>query len=258
MADINATDLTAETLATLDGQENVVLFDTAEGKKVSLQVLADYVVQKATESLLGTNQTVAAAFTALNSNKYALAGGIKLSSDTDLNELKTPGNYYCYNNTHLINTPYANGFFSGNIKVESSAGEGSVYIRQIIQKYDSDEVYERYSDGSWHDWIKQPTRTEVDTLNSRLWKHIEMGDHRTLTLHFTTGFVSLFVYGTGSGMTPFMAAITASPDESSILVNPTTRNITVSGNRSSVVVTFPASWYNTWFSSDYEFTYEIS
>ena len=42
MADVNAVDLTAETLATLDGNENVVLFDTAEGKKATLKVIQDY------------------------------------------------------------------------------------------------------------------------------------------------------------------------------------------------------------------------
>lgn len=42
MADVNAVDLTAETLATLDGNENVVLFDTAEGKKATLKVIRDY------------------------------------------------------------------------------------------------------------------------------------------------------------------------------------------------------------------------
>ena len=88
MADINATDLTEETLATLDGQENVVLFDTAEGKKVSLQVLADYVVQKATESLMGSNQTVAAAFTALNSKlsnfQLVSSGSITANGNTTI------------------------------------------------------------------------------------------------------------------------------------------------------------------------------
>jgi hypothetical protein len=45
MADVNAVDLTAETLATLDGNENVVLFDTAEGKKLQLNILSQYVLE---------------------------------------------------------------------------------------------------------------------------------------------------------------------------------------------------------------------
>ena len=188
-----------------------------------------------------------------------------ISSGDDLNTYTTPGSFCSVSSAitnSLSNVPFTGNGFS--LHVESVAGATGQYVIQTINRIYNNTDSESYTrirkpnDSAWGDWIKSPKRSEVDTLNSRLWKHIEMGDHRTLTLHFTTGFVSLFVYGTGSGMTPFMAAITASPDESSILVNPTTRNITVSGNRSSVVVTFPASWYNTWFSSDYEFTYEIS
>ena len=84
MADINATDLTAETLATLDGSENVVLFDTAEGKKVTLQVLADYIITKAVESLMGSNQTVAAALSALNSKVSVFSHSISTTSNTSI------------------------------------------------------------------------------------------------------------------------------------------------------------------------------
>lgn len=66
MADINAVDLTAETLSSLDGTENVVGFDTAEGKKIPISVLADYVMQKKTQSIAGATQTPQAAVNALN------------------------------------------------------------------------------------------------------------------------------------------------------------------------------------------------
>lgn len=74
MADVNAVDLTTETLTTLDGNENVVLFDTAEGKKVTLKVLADYIVQKATESLTDNGSTtVKDAISQLDQRTGALA-----------------------------------------------------------------------------------------------------------------------------------------------------------------------------------------
>lgn len=74
MADINAVDLTAETLASLDGNEYAVFFDTAEGKKVMLSVLAQYMTQKATTSLLGESQTIADALSQLNITHSDTAG----------------------------------------------------------------------------------------------------------------------------------------------------------------------------------------
>ena len=44
MADINATDLTPETAATLDGSEEFVMFDNVEGKRGELDTVGDYIV----------------------------------------------------------------------------------------------------------------------------------------------------------------------------------------------------------------------
>lgn len=43
MADINAVDLTAETISTLDGNEQFVMFDIAEGKRATLSVIGKYI-----------------------------------------------------------------------------------------------------------------------------------------------------------------------------------------------------------------------
>lgn len=90
MADINATNLTPETLSTLDGTENIVAFDTAEGKKIPLSVLGDYVVQKLTQTLLGQTQTVQNAFGLCES----LVGVTEIPVNSDLNTYTTPGSYY--------------------------------------------------------------------------------------------------------------------------------------------------------------------
>lgn len=71
MADINAADLTAETLNSLDGTENIVAFDTAEGKKIPISVLADYVMQKKTQTIAGSTQTVKAAVDAITNKTQA-------------------------------------------------------------------------------------------------------------------------------------------------------------------------------------------
>lgn len=45
MADINATDLTPETKATLDGSEQFVMFDSTEGKRGTVEDVGDYILQ---------------------------------------------------------------------------------------------------------------------------------------------------------------------------------------------------------------------
>lgn len=47
MADgeVRAPNLTEETASTLNGDEELVMFDTAEGKRAALSVIADYIVQ---------------------------------------------------------------------------------------------------------------------------------------------------------------------------------------------------------------------
>ena len=72
MADINATDLTQETASTMDGNEQIIMFDSAEGKRATVKAVGDYIIQQVTSNLNGANQTLAAALSALNSNVKSL------------------------------------------------------------------------------------------------------------------------------------------------------------------------------------------
>ena len=67
MADVNVTDLTQETYSTLDGTEQVIMFDSAEGKRATVAAVGEYVLKKLTTSLNGSTQTVANALASLNS-----------------------------------------------------------------------------------------------------------------------------------------------------------------------------------------------
>lgn len=58
MADVNAVDLTQETLATLDGTEQIIMFDTAEGKRATVSAVGDYILKKLTTLDSQTAQTV--------------------------------------------------------------------------------------------------------------------------------------------------------------------------------------------------------
>ena len=44
MADVNATELTQETGSTLDGTEQFVMFDSAEGKRATLNVIKSFIL----------------------------------------------------------------------------------------------------------------------------------------------------------------------------------------------------------------------
>ena len=68
MADVNVTDLTQETYSTLDGTEQVIMFDSAEGKRATVAAVGEYVLKTLTTSLNGSTQTVANALSSLNSD----------------------------------------------------------------------------------------------------------------------------------------------------------------------------------------------
>ena len=71
MADVNVTDLTQETYSTMDGTEQVIMFDSAEGKRATVAAVGEYVLKKLTTSLNGSTQTVANALASLNSDVHS-------------------------------------------------------------------------------------------------------------------------------------------------------------------------------------------
>ena len=109
MADINAQDLTAETLSTLDGTENVVAFDTATGKRIPLTVLGDYIIQKLVGSatIAGSSQTIKSAIDTLNSKSI---DGVKRIDSIKGNE------------AFQIRTTSTDVYFFGLLIMSSSAG----------------------------------------------------------------------------------------------------------------------------------------
>ncbi len=104
MADINVTDLTQETVSTMDGSEQVIMFDSAEGKRATVAAVGEYVLKKLTTSLNGSNQTVAAALASLNSD---LNNRFKTVASGSIYDLTTTGMYYCQN--AVTDKPVNNG-----------------------------------------------------------------------------------------------------------------------------------------------------
>ena len=181
MADINAADLTAETLNSLDGTENIVAFDTAEGKKIPLSVLGDYVVQKLTQTLFGQTQSVANAIEQCNS----LLGGQIVSSGFNFDTCTDVGNY-SIPTTSLANSATGTKPVSvpiGYLKVLRTRDSSNV-LSQIFYEYSEVAVYHTrnytVSSQTWSDWVKTPTRAEMDAVTQ----------FKTATITPSTGFES--------------------------------------------------------------------
>lgn len=92
MADVNVTDLTQETYSTMDGTEQFVMFDSAEGKRATVAAVGEYVLKKLTTSLNGSTQTVANALASLNSDQSYKAGDSITGQVIALGRALTAGN----------------------------------------------------------------------------------------------------------------------------------------------------------------------
>lgn len=113
MADVNVTDLTQETYSTLDGTEQVIMFDSAEGKRATVAAVGEYVLKKLTTSLNGSTQTVANALASLNSDLHA---GFDTSSYTTWADVVT--------SAPLGVTVSSASHFNSALRPESSVTDG--------------------------------------------------------------------------------------------------------------------------------------
>lgn len=98
-------------------------------------------------ALLTSNKTLAGAINDTMANSYSLTGGKAIPINSDMNDYKTRGNFYCDQNATaatLQNAPFTNAF---TLKV--IYGNGLGYPMQIYTQYDSGNVAVRfYSDES--------------------------------------------------------------------------------------------------------------
>lgn len=91
----------------------------------------------------------------LKTNTYALKYGTQILENADLNDYKTPGNYYCDSNliaSTLSNCPTNNEAFT--MKVEYANGLN--YPRQTIRYFSAGIIATRYyniDSSSWSEFI---------------------------------------------------------------------------------------------------------
>lgn len=153
MADVNVTDLTQETYSTLDGTEQVIMFDSAEGKRATVAAVGEYVLKKLTTSLNGSTQTVANALSSLNSDLQTITD---IGTDaTDLNtEYEVAKFSVCKAGRTTANTPYSEGLTgNGTDAIIMSMCPTANYGLQVAWISGSNMIcFRRRAAGTWNEW----------------------------------------------------------------------------------------------------------
>lgn len=91
----------------------------------------------------------------LNSNSYLLNGGTSIPNNANMDDYKTPGNYYCENYTTantIKNNPFPNTPFI--LKVEFNTGQN--YPIQTFTKFEGKVIAKRMlsiSNNVWTNWV---------------------------------------------------------------------------------------------------------
>lgn len=188
-----ASEFTEQTVANITeaGTSDFVAGYTLSGgkanRKFSLSNIANYVLDKFKLSLGGSRQTVKSAIDTLNSNAYLLTGGTKINAAFDFDSLTTPGNYYVDGSVAATHSPVTTNI-TGLIKVEHTVGHADEYLRQTYYPYRATGgYYTRIRNNSvWGSWVLQPTREEIDALNSNTLKSTD--SNHTIETGFESSF----------------------------------------------------------------------
>lgn len=126
-------------------------------------------------TLAGSAQSVKSALDGLNSDAWMLRGGTRIPVNSDLNTYFTPGNYGVASSADartMSGLPFETGsgsIYAFNLKVENAALNDSNARRQILQYFNDRQRWIRYgtvNTSTWSAWEREPSRAEVDALNS--------------------------------------------------------------------------------------------
>ena len=166
MANKTIGQLTAKT--TPASTDVFALEDTEDTKKINYDALADAILNKITSknyTVAGSSQTLINAINTLNNNSFIKRGSVDVN--TDINTVIVPGMYQLAG--QYVHSP-SSGSLYGSLYVYASVDANYAYITQLFVSVINGDSFIRTSNdkgSTWIGWVKQPTRTEVDTLNSR-------------------------------------------------------------------------------------------
>lgn len=178
-------------------------------EKLALSAISN-VLSDATDKVpsLALANTMQLAINDLNSNLegyYKLSGGTAIPSGANLTGYKTPGNYYCPNNTvaaSLIGSPTQKAF---TLKVELSTGNS--YPCQTIRDFATGKIYFRtfnIDTNTWSEWGYSIQGS--DFFNAVKTTGVSSGKAVSLyvnKLNDTQNYVQFFVDGVDKGYITF-------------------------------------------------------
>lgn len=159
-AEQNITALPVKTSSGIAATDYLLGIDSAEGYRMLIQDLGDYIINHVSATLGGSAQTLAAAI----GSTYNLVNSTAITSGLDLNTFINPGNYTAANNeaATLVNCPITRAF---RMVVERSFTAANVnWVKQRLVKSADGETYERYTvngGSTWTEW----KRIDTDNKN---------------------------------------------------------------------------------------------
>lgn len=123
----------------------------------------------------------------LNSNLYNANLGTVINNNDDLDTYAKPGTYYCNSASKAATLAHCPVNNSGFKLLVIRTGYDSANLIQIIEApiglNDGGSTYRRMGNPSaWGDWVKSPTRYDIDTLNNRLatWSGVPANGTQTI------------------------------------------------------------------------------
>lgn len=173
MADQNITELPVKTSSGMTSSDYMLGIDSAEGYQMLIKDLGDYIIRNVqVNTIAGANQTLKSALDTLNSNTALLMrpDSSGTLSSGNANNVTQTGNWLITNTSAVENIPSGlTGWWLLNVDRTYHDNNGNVLLQKLYRMGDVDQgVYMRgLSRTTWSNWVKMPTRAEVDTLINR-------------------------------------------------------------------------------------------
>lgn len=176
-----------------------MLGDANHAGPVRLSDVYSSAVGSAKDGVAASQRALYDAYNSLNSSLYSLYDGNIIPSNTDLNTIVQPGNYFSWVTIPLKNAPYSQACFI--MKVECSAGYNNTsYIRQIFKNYANNIVWTRFctprSDMSreFSEWYTSESQIKYKdvTISSVT---IGANGYADISQHFPSGMTRFLIAG---------------------------------------------------------------
>ena len=169
-------DLISRSKALIEGNVYLAVDDATNNvtQKVDYKTLAREIIEQYNLSTLaGSAQSVKSALDGLDGNKLDLKAGTAITNGTDVNTLQTPGTYFCASASiaaSLSNIPTQATSVGWRLDVARNGYNTDNYLTQTITGVSSGVSFEYVrgmsTKGTWGEWLKAPTRAEVDALSN--------------------------------------------------------------------------------------------